>query len=269
MDESSLALAGHLAEHRVRAPLLLLLTTRPPRLPQTLERPASSALVLGELSRSRVAGDGARGAGRDRPPRRGRRRDLRQDEGQPALPRGGHPLAAGARRARPHPRVLVGDACRGARPRSRSPTGSRACSCRASTGCRPTPGRCSRRGRSSAGPSTRACWPGSADPLAAGVSARSRVRRADRGRARRARREADGRAVTFRHALVQDVAYESLPFSRRRACTARGAATWRRSRRRPTTPCSCTTTAWRATRRKTRLHAVLARGLLRRGVREP
>ena len=52
MDESSLALVRHLAEHKVETPMLFLLTSRPAESPAALEVPGCTRVDLAELSES-------------------------------------------------------------------------------------------------------------------------------------------------------------------------------------------------------------------------
>jgi class 3 adenylate cyclase/tetratricopeptide (TPR) repeat protein len=52
MDESSMALAGHLASHSAEAPILLLLTNRPTEIPADLEGTHVTRVDLAELSES-------------------------------------------------------------------------------------------------------------------------------------------------------------------------------------------------------------------------
>ena len=137
-------------------------------------------------------------------------------KGQPALPRGGHPLAAGARRAGAHPRRLVGHA----RGRAGGPRDPRPGPGPADVAHRPAaaghPG--GAQGGVGRRPLVRCgrCWAASTTPLLRPVVAGARLRRADRRGAGRPRRRRRRRRSRFRHALVQDVAYESLPFARRR-----------------------------------------------------
>ena len=196
---------------------------------------------------------------RRRPARRGRRRDLRQDQGQSAVPRGGHPLAAGSRACWNGSSAPRRSRARPSWPPSRSPTGSRGCSMSRIDRLPADTREVLKAGRSS------------------GRSFDARLLRGHRRRAaaRRSRSSApstswsaaalvvpgeDGAAsVSFRHALVQDVAYESLPFARRRDLHGR-VARYLESTQVAARPrhCSSTTTAVPATREKTRLHAVRA-----------
>ena len=192
------------------------------------------------------------------PPRRGRRGDLREDQGQPTLPRGGRPLAAGARRARADPgassvtraaelaALEIPDRVQGLLMSriDRLPPDTREVLKAGSVVGRSFDEKVlggDRRSTPAAGP------PGPG------------VRRAIGGGAGRSAAKRRCALVTFRHALVQDVAYESMPFARRRELHgARRALPRSRPRRLPTTACSSITTGEQATREKTRLHAVRA-----------
>ena len=113
VDESSLALVGHIAEHLGEAKVLLLLTSRPSELLDQLGDLVTRVL-LAELSETESLGM-VRDAldVKDLSPR-GRGRGVRQDEGQPALPRGSRTLAAVAGRAGEHPERIVRDPRSGA-----------------------------------------------------------------------------------------------------------------------------------------------------------
>ena len=99
MDEGSTALIGHLARRVDEARSCCFSRRGRRRRPRGLGRRGADASRPGRALRRRVTGHGARGTGGGGPSGGGRRGALREDQGQPALPRGGHPLAAGSRRA--------------------------------------------------------------------------------------------------------------------------------------------------------------------------
>ena len=148
MDESSLECSGTLARRIGRPPVLLLLTTGRPRASPYCVDAEVTRLALAELIAGRVARHGARGARRRRPRRlRSARRSTTRPEATRCSSRrsstrcGSRAFSIGSSARRRSP-------VQPSSPPSRSPTACRGCSCRASTDCRPTPGRCSRPARS-------------------------------------------------------------------------------------------------------------------------
>ena len=182
--------------------------------------------------------DRARAAVPGRDPRARHRPAPGRERQRSERPRGAR--AAGRRALRRQPPVRRGDGQpdpRGglARTSRRSPRPSTPCSPPASTRCRPPSGACSSTPRSSARPSGRARSPGVEDEE--GIDLAGRAGRASRRRtwwcSSAGSRLAGEHEYAFKHVLIRDVAYSTLPKSVRARKHAQVGGVHRGARRRP------------------------------------